>query len=236
MERTKPKIVAVMSCPRLGFTCADSSLLKMVAQLGIGVKKGQGAFWGQVLQNMLSTSLDEADFILTLDYDTFFLPGHVLMMHKLMQDNPTVDVIVPVQEKQSSENEALFLVKGADGQANLSPTLSQMRQPLVPLISGHFGCTLIRSESLKRLPKPWFHAVPTEQGEWLEGKIDDDIWFWHQCQEAGLNVQLAARVFVGHLQQVCTFPDVMEHNFRAVHVLMKDLDIEKLPIHVIPVL
>jgi hypothetical protein len=231
---TKPKIQAIMSCPRLGFTGAFASTLKMVAQLGIGIKQGQGAFWGQVLQNIMETSLDDADYLLTLDYDTWFLPGHVRMLHQLATDNPTVDVLVSVQEKQSSADEALFLVKGADGQADRHPLVSTMRQPLVPLVSGHFGCTLIRTASLAKLPKPWFQAVPNEHGEWHEGKIDDDIWFWHQCAKAGLSVQLASRVFVGHLQQVCTFPDVLEHNFTAVHVLMKDLDAEKLPMHVVP--
>ena len=78
----------------------------------------------------------------------------------------------------------------------------------------HFGCTLIRVEALRKVKKPWFLATPNADGEWEGQKVDDDIHFWKQCQEANLKIGISPKVSIGHLEVVATWPG---HNLASLH-------------------
>ena len=56
-----------------------------------------------------------------------------------------------------------------------------------------------------RLKKPWFYEQPNEHGEWNENRIDADIGFWKNCEEANINVQMSLDVLIGHLELVVTW-------------------------------
>jgi hypothetical protein len=56
----------------------------------------------------------------------------------------------------------------------------------------HFGCTVISTAALKRTPKPWFLGKPNDDGEWGEGRRDDDIYFWENFRKAGNRCYVSA--------------------------------------------
>ena len=48
---------------------------------------------------------------------------------------------------------------------------------------------------------------PNADGEWGEGRIDDDIYFWKKARREGLRIAACPKVRIGHLQLVITWPD-----------------------------
>ena len=78
------KIGAVMSTPRLGFTDNFFCVAGALTPHGISPIKVSGAFWGQCLTRAMETTIDQNDWILTIDYDSVFnartleaLDGHI---------------------------------------------------------------------------------------------------------------------------------------------------------------
>ncbi|KKK99594.1 hypothetical protein LCGC14_2631180, partial [marine sediment metagenome] len=118
LDNYKPmKVAAVMSMPRLAFTDNMFSVVRALAPLGIQVEQGQGVFWSQVLTRAMEKRIDDGtEFILAIDYDTYFLQAHVLRLCELMLANPEVDAIVPMQV---SRNGDFCLFACADGEGEL---------------------------------------------------------------------------------------------------------------------
>lgn len=200
-----PKIVAMMSCPRLGWTdnfkCAQSVFMS----LGIGLLVDSGVFWGQGLSRLMKLCADRGiEYVITLDYDSIFTKEHVARLYQLMNENPDVDAIVPVQVKREA-NTSMFTM-WADGEMKLSVQAQEFMKPLTQIATGHFGLTIIRSASLAKLHKPWFKAIPDLNGEWEAGHIDEDIYFWLNAMSVGWKVCLANEVRIGHLQRIITWP------------------------------
>jgi len=228
------KIAAVMSMPRLCF--ADNMHTAACAFLGLGITltRGTGVFWGQVLTRMIEEQINNgAEWIFTLDYDTWFTPDHIIKLCQLMRVNPDIDAMMPVQSKRQS-SEPLFGVRDKEGKIVQRAKCSDFAGELTPVASGHFGLTLFRASSLKRLKKPWFLAVPNERGDWGDGRQDDDIYFWNQFFHQGFKAVQANHVVIGHMQMMCTFPDTAENGFKPIHLHMGDLESKGAPAHCRP--
>ena len=41
--------------------------------------------------------------------------------------------------------------------------------------TGHFGLTLIRTDAIREMKRPFFQGIPSPNGDWGEGRVDDDI-------------------------------------------------------------
>lgn len=216
----KIKISAVMSMPRLAFTDNLFTAHKAFLPLGISIHKGTGVYWEQILTDMISRYLD-SEYIITLDYDSFFQKEHVIRLCQLMQEHPEADAIVPIQSKRESDDKALY---GTEENQNTDGNL-------VPIVTGHFGLTIFRTSSFKKLSKPWLFGKPNEDGEWKKGRLDPDIYFWHKFHEEGFKAFLSKEIFIGHLQMMCTFSDT---NGKAMHCYMNDVNNGIIPEHCIP--
>lgn len=207
------KIVGVQSVPRLTFTEAENCQKRIQRQLGIDTHVMQGAFWGQCLERGMEKAIASgAEWILCTDYDTIFSIADVQKLCLLLEANPEVGAIAPLQMKRG-ENTPLMNVEKGTGD------LSLFRGPLVDVTLAHFGCTLIRVSALKKMAHPWFLPVPNAEGKWEDGRLDEDIYFWKKFREAGNRVCVAPRVCVGHMQLIVTWPD--EH-LRPIHQHTKD--------------
>jgi hypothetical protein len=218
VERPKPtplprekdvlRIFAMMSCPRLGWTDTWSCITQIFQPLGIGVATHTGVFWGQALTLLFEQAVDlELDYAITLDYDSVFTAEDVKTLIGLMELNPDVDAIVPVQVRREV-NLSMFGVRDNEGKIRAGdPSLLDLSKPLSKITCGHFGLTILRVSSLAKLPKPWFNAVPNVNGEWRDGQIDEDVWFWLNAEESGWEVRLANHVRVGHIQNLVSWPD-----------------------------
>jgi hypothetical protein len=51
------------------------------------------------------------------------------------------------------------------------------------------------------MPKPWLQSFPNEQGEWAEGKIDADGYFWDKWGKCGLTIYSANNAKIGQLEE-----------------------------------
>jgi predicted SAM-dependent methyltransferase len=230
------KINAVMSMPRLAFTENMFAAMRIVRDLGIEVTRGCGVFWGQVLTRMMEQHLDDGtEYILTVDYDTWFVSDHVIRLCQLMAENPQADIIVPIQAGRQLDA-PLLGVRDDKGRPKTQALVSDFEGDLAPIGTGHFGLTLIRASALKKMQKPWFLPQPGPDGGWNEGRIDEDIYFWNNAAASGLKVFLANDVYIGHLQQVCTFCETVDKNWQPMHVYLNDLEMGKVPKHCKPVI
>ena len=135
-----------------------------------------------------------------------------------MATNTDADAIAPWQCKRECDDPLVFIAD-EDGERRTEIPLSEFCEDLYPAKTAHFGCTLLRVEGLKRLPKPWFTHKPNKDNRWGEGRVDEDINFWHKWQEAGNTLFMANHVPIGHLQQVATWPD---EAFRPFHQYVSD--------------
>ena len=242
IKKAGPKIRAVMSMPRLAFTdnmfCAMQVLLR---ELQIPLSRSVGVWWDQCLTRQMENHLDDGtEYILTLDYDTWFTKEHVVKLIRLMQDNPDVDALIPVQQRRE-EDSMLLAVDGTEEQSNqaeIRVPFSEFQKPLMKAGTGHFGLTLFRVSALNKLEKPWFLPVPGPDLSWNVGRLDPDIYFWNQFNRQGFKACQANEVFVGHLQMMCTWPDRFPtepgQQQRSIHQYMGHLQKHGPPIHCVP--
>ena len=221
MEEKPLNIVAVMSMPRLCFTDNIFAAHKAFLPLGINIEKGTGVFWEQVLTDMFEKYLD-ADYIFTLDYDSYFTQDHVIRLCQHMQENPDIDAIIPIEAKRESETALYGTTQTSD-------------DVLMPVITGHFGLTIFRTSALRKLSKPWIWGQPNDDGEWGKNRLDPDIYLWHKFNQEGFKACIAKDVSIGHLQLMCTWPDTEDNGHRPIHTYMNDVNNGKtIPEHCIP--
>ena len=203
------KVGVAMSVPRLGwmdnfFSCYDS-----LASFGFPIVRHQGVYWGQCLTRCMEQYLKEMpqlDAILTVDYDTIFRRDDVRALMQLMVDHPEAAAIAPMQAGRQ-RIAPLLTVANDDGTNRREVPREYFDADLCEIHSSHFGLTLIRTEALRAMPKPWFCEYPDDNQSWGEKHIDSDINFWFQLKAAGLKAYLAPRITVGHIETVVSWPD-----------------------------
>ena len=196
MSKEHPKIAAVYSVPRLCFTDNMMCAISVFPALGISIRKDSGAYWEQSLSRCLELELAEgADWIITVDYDSIFNADDVKYLLSLAIDND-LDAVFPVQAKRDSDEQLCTIRNDVD------PT-----EHLTGALSGHFGLTVIKADSLRKMKKPWLWSIPNQvTGTWDKGeKIDADIAFWLRANEEGWKVRLAHRCRIGHMEQVISY-------------------------------
>lgn len=221
-------IKAVMSMPRLCFADNIFSAMGALVPLGIPIERGIGVFWGQVLTRLMESHLNDAtDLIITIDYDTYFTKDQVVRLINLMHAHPEYDAICPLQMKRE-EDSPLFGKKNTDG-TRAEAIQIPLKEDLVSITSGHFGLSIFRVESLKKLKKPWFVGVPDSDGGWGDGRMDEDIWFWKNFCDSGLKLGMAHKIGIGHLQLLTTFPGKPQDQYKPVHLYNNDVQIKGMP-------
>ena len=198
------KVAALMSCPRLGFTDNFFCVAQALAPHRISPIKYTGAFWGQCLQNCMEDVIDKNDVILTFDYDTVFTAKTVEALLTLMMFSG-VDAIAPLQTKREA-NTVMFALPGIKPEDKTTVEDDWFQKPVQLVETAHFGCTFIRTEALKKVPKPWFVAQASEAGDCRGGHIDEDIHFWKAFYKAGNKLGIATQVSVGHAELMITWP------------------------------
>ena len=212
--RPMKDIGAIMSLPRIAWTTTMGCLHESAASRGIDVTRTTGVFWGQCMQRMVEAAVAEGrKYILTVDYDSVFDENDIVRLWQIMESNPDVAVLCPLQIQRDKEN-SLVCIQGPDGKLARGISEEQLHCEAIDIYTGHFGLTLIRVAALEGVARPLFWGQPDAQGGWGSGRVDDDIQFWNQMRKAGRRICLCPRVRIGHLQLVVTWPD---ERFEAVH-------------------
>lgn len=204
------RVEAAFSMPRLAFTDNFFCTMQGLLPLGIRPTKFTGAFWEQCLDRVLLEMVDRTDWILTIDYDSVFEADTVqrLMTAAMVSG---YDAVAPLQTKRD-EGVPMFTPEGHDHSIGLVQLPNSWFEAVVqPVDTAHFGCTLIRSEALRKTPAPWFKGEPMANGHWgdaAEGetpRTDPDIWFWRQFKKAGNTLGVAPQVAIGHAELKITW-------------------------------
>jgi len=246
-EDLKPKkekepnqqICAVMSMPRLGFNDNWRCAVRAFGACGINYKTLCGAFWGQTLERVMMECIAEGyDYIITLDYDSWFTPQHVmvlaqLMLHSQLMFGEEADAIIPVQIMREHRH-PMFTVHGPDGRRLSEGPPEWFMQPLTPVSSGHFGLTMFRVAKLQHMPHPWFMSTPDPTGCWGADRLDEDMYFWKKFREHGLRAYLANGLSLGHMELVVTFPGTQDTNWEPVPVHIQDAEKGHIPAYCKP--
>lgn len=198
------KVTAIMSVPRVGWNDAYSCIIEALHPLRIPITQFNGVFWGQCMQRAFEEAIHNGcDWLLTIDYDSMFTKYDVDRLIGALGNNPDIDAIAALQCRRGDDDSPLMTIKG---QGSVKTDGSPFR-----VDTAHFGLTLIRLAAMADIPKPWFASRPTEAGDWGEGRLDDDVWFWHQWKEQGKTVYIHPECRIGHLQvMVSHFDDEMQ--------------------------
>jgi hypothetical protein len=202
------RVEAVMSTPRLGFMDNFATWISALIPLGIRPTKVTGAFWGQCLQRVMEQHLDNCEYILTIDYDTFFTKQDVELLFALAMTFQC-DALTGFQVKREDGRPMLTLLgtqddPPADGSTKVPA--EWFAHPVQQVDAAHFGLTVISTAALKRTMKPWFLDIPNDKGEFGDGRVDADMYFWKQFRASGNKVFVTPRVTLGHGEYVITWP------------------------------
>jgi len=205
------KIAAYMTLPRYEAVAARTIAEAALRPLGIGLATSQGVFWGQCMQRMFNEAIEAGmDWILSIDSDSLFNTQHVSDLLDEFGNHPGADAMAALQCRRG-KGFPLMTVAGTDKiECNsLDP---------IKVATMHFGLTLIRVDSLKEVPKPWFFSQPDKDGEYGDDRLDDDIWFWHQMRLAGKKIYVTPRVSIGHLEEtVACFDEHLNPKHEYIH-------------------
>ena len=205
------KVIAVMSVPRLAFQDNMFCMVEAAISNHIALKKFSGAFWGQCLERSIVAAIDEgADAVMAVDYDSVFPREAVGRLIDTMQRHPEADAIAALQVNRRT-GYPLLSVDHSMGEVNkdddtLHVSFSLFDPELTELTTAHFGLTMIRTAALQKMPHPWFWSTPNKGGRWDEGRVDDDIYFWHKWLEAGHTVYSANRIPIAHAELMLQWP------------------------------
>jgi hypothetical protein len=165
LEARKPHypqltVSGCMSTPRLGFMENFFSCFEACVPCNVKLRKHGGAFWGQSMTKVFERTIeqDNPDLILTIDYDTVMTAGHLSRMIQTMMLYPEIDALAPIQSSRHHAT-TLFTVAGEDGKNVDGLPRSALDGDTTPVKTAHFGLTLLRTAAIKKMAKPWFHAV-----------------------------------------------------------------------------
>lgn len=202
------RVEAILSMPRLSFTANHFAWAQALGPLGIRPTMGTGAFWDQVNTRVMEQFIDKCEYLLTIDYDTFFTREDVEKLFAMAMTFQC-DALTGLQTKREDGRPMLTLkgtLDAAPDGGKTSLPMSWFAEPVQEVDTAHFGLTVISTAALKRAKKPWFWCKPGPDGSWNEGRTDADIYFWRNWRESGNRVYVTPRVLLGHGEYVVTWP------------------------------
>jgi hypothetical protein len=225
-DRIDKDVLACLSAPRFAPVMHMRCLFDALARARIPFMIGQGAYWHQVLTQLIEQLLErKPKYILTVDYDTIFTRDDVTELYRLLNAYTEFDGVCAVQMKRLAEG-PLFLMYGPGGKPRNEVASVEFDRNITPIDTGHFGLTLFRASAFEKMKRPWLRDWPNDDDRWSEGKTDADMFFWRQFADAGLTVGLANRVVVGHLEEIIVWPG---KSFAPVYQRATDWEQEGIP-------
>lgn len=191
-----PKVVMVLSVPRVGFTDPLKCIADACRELGWVFYPGGGTEWGKGLESAIQHigATEAPDYIVTFDYDSVFEVDDLRKLLAFMQERPDVMAAWPAEMHRHMD---LPLGMNPDGAAQGVYGVEDKHQ-FIRMWSGHFGCTIIRRQAFETLPHPWFWSLPDPTtGDWKNGS-DADVTFWRSMHNFGMKFGQLNSVLIGH--------------------------------------
>ena len=181
---------------RVGFSETYNCLMQTSRRLGLPIVSRGTPYWEQGITLAIEDALElGTKYLIFFDGDSVWLDEDLVELYKLIDANPHVDAIVPIQADRNGPKPLAF-----DWQP--IPITYDHSTPTTPIIHGHFGLTIIRTSVFRTVPQPWFQSIPGQGGSWrpVPGKKDSDTYFWIKLHEHGKQVVAANHTVVGHME------------------------------------
>lgn len=228
--------MAILSAPRYSPTIHMRVASDAFFNTRVPYMVCQGVYWHQVLcetiEKALSSEQPRYKYVITCDYDSIFSGVDVLNLYRLMDIFPQADAICGLQSKRQNKESILCNLRDADGQPRTEiPELELLSKQLTPILSGHFGLTIFRAESLRKHERPWMVAAPNTDNRWGDHRLDADMDFWKRWHKAGHKSYMATHVVVGHMEEVIAWPGA---ELKPVYQLVSDFAKTGKPVNVWP--
>lgn len=211
-------IKAVMSIPRYGQLTARGIIDVALRKFNMPLYTFMGVFWGQCMQRAFEAAVEEgADWVLTMDYDSVFTWRDLQALFDTLGQRADIDCLASMQPRRGGAWPLMTNGKKHDLEVEFSENGKGKIYTPVKVTTAHFGLTLLRVECIKKLKKPWFWSKPLEDGTWKEGRLDDDIYFWHIWRKAGFNIYVHPSIRIGHVEErVAYYDDDLEYRHEYV--------------------
>lgn len=198
-------VEAVLSTGRISYSLTQANVATACQDLGISCTRVTSAYYEKTLERVFDGLIKNGrKWALCIDGDSVFTPEDVARLCLLAKQNPNAAAIIPIQAKRGGKGVLVSVTEEGSPELGVAD--------LVPATQGHFGLTLVNLDVVKRMPKPWFAHEPDENGGWGDGAIDADVAFWRHLVKLGAPVYAAARVVIGHIEEVVSWPD---HRFET---------------------
>lgn len=198
MEQRKITVAAIMTAPRYECVSARNQIEKAMHTAGIPLTISGGVFYHQCMQTMMENLVDSVDYILTVDFDSVFTPHHVRRLLGIVSQEDSIDAVAAIQPMRGEKRMLGSTAGGGEIEWHGYP---------IKVNTAHFGLTAIDAKKIKSLPKPWFVSQPDESGSWGDGRVDADVWFWKQWEDAGNTVYIDPGCRLGHLEELVSYYD-----------------------------
>ena len=99
-------------------------------------------------------------------------------------------------------------LRGPNGTTRTEVSVTELlSQQLTPIVTGHFGLTIFRAETLRNHERPWMVPRPNDENRWGKDHRDFDMDFWDRWVGAGKQAFMATHVVLGHLEEVVAWPN-----------------------------
>jgi hypothetical protein len=207
-QETRPvKITGCMTAPRYVNCFCRNIIDAAFRKTGIPLQVSGGVFYGQCMQAMLEQSIAAGiDIAVTVDGDSVFTSQDLMqVIQTLVQGDADA-----VSCFQARRGDAVILTSLREGNS------IEVGSEPIKVATAHFGLTAIDLKKLANVPKPWFITTPDAQGEFGDGRVDDDIHFWRQWEAAGNSLYIDPKVRIGHLEEMVVIHDA--ETFEPKHV------------------
>lgn len=213
VQQTHVKAAAFLTAPRYENTWSRNYIEIATRQCGIPLSVSLGVFYGQCMQKMFEQALEAGcDVGVTIDFDSAFSGQHIQRLLSVLMTHDHIDAVCAMQARRGM-NQLL-------GTCGRETRVESNGEP-IRLTTAHFGLTAFKFAALKKVQKPWFWSRPDDNGEWGDGKTDDDIWFWRQWEAAGNTVYMDTQCRIGHMEEmIATYHEqdgefVIKHEYPA---------------------
>jgi hypothetical protein len=208
-QETRPvKITGCMTAPRYVNCYCRNIIDAAFRKTGIPLQVSGGVFYGQCMQKMLEDSIAAGvDVAVTVDGDSVFTAN---------------DLMQVIQTLVQSDADAVSCFQARRGDAVILASLRQgnsiqVGDEPIKVATAHFGLTAIDLHKLAKVPKPWFITTADAQGEFGDGRVDDDIHFWRQWEKAGNSLYIDPKVRIGHLEEMVVVHDATTYETKHVY-------------------
>lgn len=196
------RVGVITSVPRVGFQIHEVMMHAAFGAKGWPVVRVGGAYWEQAMQNGLNQMVKlGCDYIITVDFDSIFSVNDVDELVLMAARYPEADAIASWQPKRQGKGESLMGFKDENGRFISNVPLEYLEDEVSRADHTVFGLTLIKTEALLKMPKPWLQSFPNADGEWATGKIDADGYFWDKWGKTGLTIYAANNAKIGQLEE-----------------------------------